>query len=273
MIFQTLIGISACSRPWPMLKTCCEAASCRYAFHLNAAAARCTRRSQWRTALRLLGRKVLRRNLSATVNALKQGERWDLALALFELFATRGLEADASGCNALASALEKSTWRQVFFLRSWPSRTRWYGHDTSLPAASITMELGSCSPSGGSGWWCTGGPDWTQCCDGSNGKGRSVAASVRDVSTFRTLGCEVWWCKLCHCHGCLSRQLVKRSRAFASDAAAWSHSTSISIHSSLWCLCCSWKLGGGIACVWHVKDLRHMGHSSWNIWSCSYVEK
>ena len=98
-----------------MLKTCFETASCcRYAFHLNAAAAWCTRRFQWRTALRLLGRKLPRRNLSATVNALKQGARWDSALALFESFATRSLEADASGCNALASALEKSTWRQVF---------------------------------------------------------------------------------------------------------------------------------------------------------------
>ena len=90
-----------------------------YAFHRNAAAACCTRRFQWQRALELLGRTLKRRNMSAAVNALKQAGRWHSAFGLLASFSDRKIEADASGCNALASALERfesKSWQQLL---SW----------------------------------------------------------------------------------------------------------------------------------------------------------
>lgn len=84
-----------------------------YAYHRNAAAASCVRQRRWRSALLLLGTNIPRRNTSAAVNALKKAGHWALAVALLESLAQQRTRPDVSGHNALASALELSSWNQI----------------------------------------------------------------------------------------------------------------------------------------------------------------
>ena len=78
-----------------------------YAFHRNALAATC----RWRVALQLLGTPVQRRNTSAAVQAVKRSGQWRPALALLRACGERSIEVDVSGQNAMASALELTSWQ------------------------------------------------------------------------------------------------------------------------------------------------------------------